>query len=158
MSCDRCGDSVWEFCAHECSWAHNAARVQPQTQLVPLCAAYLRTANGSPHSSSFLCLDMIAPFPSFITENTHLRGRFHLYISWIAEEFPTERVHQLGRPCAEVVADFCCRFHMGVDTYNKMIEYFPMDDDSIATRRGYDLWDIIGCLSNEVNDRLQEAA
>jgi hypothetical protein len=97
---------------------------------------------------------MRAPFPSHITETAHLRGRFHLYISWIAEEFPEERVHGTGRPCAEVVADFLCRFHMGIDTYDKLVVSFPMDDDSIAARDGYDLWDIIGCLENEVNNRM----
>jgi hypothetical protein len=39
-----------------------------------------------------------------------------------------------------------------------MIEHFPMDDDSIVTRRGYDLWDIIGALENEIDNRLPEAA
>ena len=60
----------------------------------------------------------------------------------------------MGRPCAEVVADFLCRFHMGINTYDKMVEFFPMDDDSIAARDGYELWDIIGCLENEVNNRM----
>jgi hypothetical protein len=101
---------------------------------------------------------MIAPFPHYITETAHLRGRFHMYISYIAVVFPTERVHGQGRTCAEVVADFCSRFHMGIPTYNKMLEYFPMDDNSIDRRSGYDLWDIIACLEAEVNHRLQEAA